>query len=379
MYYASNLKDVLLDQYKKYLGVSVIPTYRCNFHCKTCCETLTNDPSRVDQVLKLSDLKDFIEFLKKVNTTLSNDEAKFNWILLTGGEVTTLPFDYIKQTCDLVHNCGFRVSMATNGSKREKLLELDGFLDRIVMSHHSKKPVMPDWVNSFKTTNILVSKLIDKKSFPTRESFEKFVNEIIKKMCNVAHDYGFKTSMFTNGSAGKKLLELDGCLNQMVISHHSKQPVMPKWASSFKKTEIVINKLVDKESFPIFLEFDNFVEEIIKANVNYRQKFSTYGYNTPEFKEHYPDWVDTAFKKVKTFTNYSKRVIYKGMEFKFSEFSCMISRTFIQHPNGNVNTTWENDFYELNYRNLSECYSVRKKLEKLNENFKKIALLNIPK
>ena len=154
---------------------------------------------------------------------------------------------------------------------------------------------------------------------------------------------------------------------------------MPKWASSFKKTEIVINKLVDKESFPTFLEFDNFVEEIIKANVNYRQKFSTYGYNTPEFKEHYPDWVDTAFKKEKTFTNYSKRVIYKGMEFKFSEFSCMISRTFIQHPNGNVNTTWENDFYELNYRNLSECYSVREKLEKLNENFKKIASLNIPK
>ena len=163
------------------------------------------------------------------------------------------------------------------------------------------------------------------------------------------------------------------------MSHHSKTPVMPDWASSFKKTEIVINKLVDKESFPTFLEFDNFVEEIIKANVNYRQKFSTYGYNTPEFKEHYPDWVDTAFKKEKTFTNYSKRVIYKGMEFKFSEFSCMISRTFIQHPNGNVNTTWENDFYELNYRNLSECYSVREKLEKLNENFKKIASLNIPK
>lgn len=180
MYDAGNLKEVLMDQYKRFLGVSVIPTYRCNFHCKTCCETLTNDPDRVDQVLKLDDLEAFIEFLKKVNATLSDDEAKFDWILLTGGEVTTLPFEYIKEACDLIHKCGFRASMATNGSKREKLLELDGFLDRIVMSHHSPNPVMPDWVSSFKTTKILVSKLIDKKSFPTRESFEKFVDEIIR-------------------------------------------------------------------------------------------------------------------------------------------------------------------------------------------------------
>jgi len=179
MYNAGNLKEALMDQYKQYLGVSVIPTYRCNFHCKTCCETLTNDPDRVNQVLKLDDLEAFIEFLKKVNETLSDDEAKFDWILLTGGEVTTLPFEYIKDACNLIHKCGFRASMATNGSKREKLLELDGFLDRMVMSHHSPKPVMPDWVSSFKTTKIIVSKLMDKKSFPTRESFEKFVDEIL--------------------------------------------------------------------------------------------------------------------------------------------------------------------------------------------------------
>lgn len=50
MYNAGNLKDALMDQYKRYLGVSVIPTYRCDFHCKTCCENLTNNPDRVDQV-----------------------------------------------------------------------------------------------------------------------------------------------------------------------------------------------------------------------------------------------------------------------------------------------------------------------------------------
>lgn len=197
-------------------------------------------------------------------------------------------------------------------------------------------------------------------------------------MCEIAHSYGFKTSMFTNGSAKEKLLGLDGYLNQMVISHHSTQAVMPNWTSSFKNTDIVVNKLVDKESFPTFATFDRFVEEIIRGNVNYRQRFSTYGYYTPEFKEHYPDWVDSAFANEQTFRNYSKRVIYKGMEFKFSEFSCMISRTFIQHPNGSVNTTWENDFNDLNYRDLDECYLVREKLERLNEEFRKIASQYIP-
>lgn len=284
-----------IRQHEKCLGVLVILTYKCNFHCKTCADPLTNKHDKIDQVLKVTDFDDFMMFLSRVNDEFCEDEPRFEWISFTGGEVTTLPFEYIKQ------------------------------------------------------------------------------------MCNIAHSYGFKTSMFTNGSAEDKLLELDGYLNQMVISHHSTQAVMPKWTSSFKNTSIVINKLVDKESFPTFEAFDSFVEKIIKANVNYRQRFSTYGYNTPEFKEHYPEWVDIAFKNEQTYKSYSKRVIYKGMEFKFSEFSCMISRTFIQHPNGNVNTTWENDFHDLNYRDLSECHLIREKLERLNENFKQIASNHILK
>ncbi len=277
-----------IKQHDKSLGVLVILTYKCNFRCKTCADPLTNKPDKINEVLKVKDFNDFMIFLSRANQEFGNGEPRFKWVTFTGGEVTTLPFEYIKQ------------------------------------------------------------------------------------MCDIAHGYGFKTSVFTNGSAKEKLLELDGYLDQMVISHHSPNPVMPNWVSSFKNTYIVVNKLVDKESFPTFEAFDSFVEKIIKANVNYRQKFSTYGYNTPEFKEHYPVWADTAFSNEQTFKNYSKRVIYKGMEFKFSEFSCMISRTFIQHPNGNVNTTWENDFEDLNYRDLSECYLIKEKLERLNENFKQI-------
>lgn len=284
-----------IGQHDKSLGVLVILTYKCNFRCKTCADPLTNKPNKINQVLKVTDFNDFMGFLSRANDEFDDNEPRFEWISFTGGEVTTLPFEYIKQ------------------------------------------------------------------------------------MCDIAHSYGFKTSMFTNGSAKEKLLELDGYLNQMVISHHSVEAVMPNWASSFKNTSIVINKLVDKESFPTFAAFDSFVDEIIRANVNYRQRFSTYGYNTPEFKEHYPDWVNVAFENEQTFKSYSKRIIYKGMEFKFSEFSCMISRTFIQHPNGNVNTTWENDFESLNYRNLSECHLVKEKLEKLNENFKQIVSHYIPK
>ena len=277
-----------IKQHDKSLGALVILTYKCNFHCKTCADPLTNKPNHILQILKATDFNDFMVFLSKANEEFGIDEPRFEWISFTGGEVTTLPFEYIKQ------------------------------------------------------------------------------------MCDIAHSYGFKTSTFTNGSAKEKLLELDGYLDQMVISHHSSDAVMPKWASSFNTTSIVVNKLVDKESFPTFATFDSFVEEIIKANVNYRQRFSTYGYNTPEFKEHYPDWVDIAFANDQSFSKYSKRVIYKGMEFKFSEFSCMISRTFIQHPNGNVNTTWENDLADLNYRDLSQCHVIKEKLEKLNNNFKQI-------
>lgn len=285
--------EEVIRQRDKCLGVLVILTYKCNFCCKTCADPLTNKPNKINQVLKVTDFVDFMSFLSRANDEFADDEPHFEWVSFTGGEVTTLPFEYIKQLCD------------------------------------------------------------------------------------IAHSYGFNTSMFTNGSAEERLLELDGYLNQMVISHHGAQAVMPKWASSFKNSAIVINKLMDKESFPTFEAFDNFVEEIIKANVNYRQRFSTYGYHTPEFKKHYPEWVNTAFANEQTFTKYSKRIIYKGMEVKFSEFSCMISRTFIQHPNGNINTTWENDLEDLNYRDLSECYLIRGKLEELNENFKEIVLNSI--
>lgn len=297
MYNAGNLKDVLMDQYNRYLGVSVIPTYRCNFHCKTCCETLTNDPTRIDQVLKLDDLEAFIKFLQKVNMTLSEDEAKFNWILLTGGEVTTLPFEYIKDACNLIHRCGFRASMATNGSKREALLELDGFLDRIVMSHHSRTAIMPDWVSSFKTTKILVSKLIDKNSFPTRESFERFVEEII--------------------SCPKPL--------------------------------------------------------------NYRQKFITYGRYTAGFEDVHPSWVDTDFPETaEFFTTPARKANYRGFEVRFTHFNPIedsgaeLPHTWIMHPNGNVNTTWDNDDKELNYRDISECSHISERLQQLSESFKQI-------
>lgn len=283
-----------INHHNTSLGVLVILTYKCNFHCKTCADPLTNKPGKIHHVLKVEDFMDFMGFISASNNEFDVNEPRFEWISFTGGEVTTLPFEYIKQ------------------------------------------------------------------------------------MCDIAHSYGFKTSMFTNGSAKEKLLELDGYLDQMVISHHSAHAVMPNWASNFKITSIVINKLVDKESFPTFEAFDSFVEEIIAANVNYRQRFSTYGYNTPEFKEHYPNWVDSAFKNEPSITRYSRRVIYKGMEFKFSEFSCMISRTFIQHPNGNVNTTWENDLGSLNYRDLNECCRIKSTLGKLNEDFTRISSHYIP-
>jgi organic radical activating enzyme len=282
-----------IEQHNECLGVLVILTYNCNFKCKTCADPLTNKADKINRRLDEKDFEEFIRFLSKANEHFCSNEPRFEWISFTGGEVTTLPFEYIKN------------------------------------------------------------------------------------MCNIAHRYGFNTSMFTNGSAEDKLLELDGFLNQMVISHHyPNRAVMPNWANKFKETSIVINKLVDKNSFPTWESFDKFVDKIVKANVRYRQRFSTYGYNTPEYKENHPNWVDTAFADEKTYKGYSKRVIYKGMEFKFTEFACMISRTFIQHPNGNVNTTWYDDLSEIDYRDLNQVRLVSSKLNALNAKFKQIVANN---
>ncbi len=300
MYNNVNLKDALMDQYSQFIGVSVIPTYRCNFNCKTCCETLTNDPERVNQVLKLEDLDAFIKFLIEVNKTLPKDEAKFNWILLTGGEVTTLPFEYIKEICNLVHSYGFRASMATNGSKGEKLLELDGFLDRIVMSHHWKTAVAPDWVSNFKTTSILVSKLMDKKSFPTRESFEQFVEEVIN---------------------------------------------CPK-------------------------------------ELKYRLKFITYGRYTVGFDKVHPSWIDTDFPKTaEIFTTPARKANYKNFEVRFTHFNPTESdinektaekpHTWIMHPNGNVNTHWGSDEFQLDYRKCKDYKIIKEEMRKMSSNFAK--------
>lgn len=274
-----------IEEHNRSLGVICILTYRCNFNCKTCADPLTNKKGYIDKTLKKTDFEDFMHFLSKANSEFENNEPKFEWISFTGGEITTLPFETIKQ------------------------------------------------------------------------------------MSEISHNYGFKTSMFTNGSKEEELLDFDGDLDQIVISHHSSKSPVINWACKFKKTAIVVNKLVNVESFSTFESFNNFVEEIIKADVNYRQRFSTHGYNTPEFKEQHPDWVDSVFATERSLTKYSKRIVYKGFEFKFSEYSCMNSRTFIQHPNGCVNTTWENDLSELNYRDLNQCHLIKNKLNMLNQQF----------
>lgn len=52
-------------------------------------------------------------FLSKANEEFCIDEPRFEWISFTGGEVTTLPFEYIKQMCDIAHSYGFKTSNFT--------------------------------------------------------------------------------------------------------------------------------------------------------------------------------------------------------------------------------------------------------------------------
>lgn len=246
---SGELKEALFDQYKKYLGVTVIPTYKCNFHCTTCCETLTNDPSRIHQILNLDDLEAFIQFLIKVNDSRKEKEQKFKWILLSGGECTTLDVEYLKKIANLVHQYDFLISMATNGSNKEKLLELDEHFDRFVISHHGKSALMPEWIDRFKHASILVSKLIDVNSFPNRESFERFVEEIIQDPREVTYRQKFITyGRYTPGF----------------------EKVHPKWVDSDFPTENVVwfttpARKADYRGFEVRMTHFNPTEKDIKG------------------------------------------------------------------------------------------------------------------
>lgn len=150
----------------------LVVTHKCGCKCNFCIDRFVDSS---DALTNLSDIEDYLRFLaeneKKVHPEMSS-------VLILGGEPTKVPFDYLKKVADLIHYYGFNVAMTTNGQSEEKLLELDGYIDFINVSHYGSKAIIDkDYLYKFKKTEITLSKLITKEAFPTFESFKDFIKE----------------------------------------------------------------------------------------------------------------------------------------------------------------------------------------------------------
>ena len=162
----------------------LIITHSCGVGCKFCIDNFVDTSSNVTS---LSDIEDYLRFLAEVEKKNHPDMSS---VLILGGEPTKVSFDYLKKVSELIHYYGFNVTMTTNGQSKDKLLELDGYIDFINISHYGKNPIIKDnYLYHFNKTEITISKLITIEDFPTFESFKEFIIEA--KKCSL--NYRFST------------------------------------------------------------------------------------------------------------------------------------------------------------------------------------------
>ena len=162
----------------------LLVTHACGVGCKFCIDSFVDTS---DNVTSLSDIEAYLKFLAEKE---KKEHPDMSSVLILGGEPTKAPVDYLKKVGELIHYYGFNSAMTTNGQSGERLLELDGYIDFINVSHYGKKAIIDkEYLYKFKKTEITLSKLITKDNFPTFESFKKFIADA--KTCPL--NYRFST------------------------------------------------------------------------------------------------------------------------------------------------------------------------------------------
>ncbi len=162
----------------------IIVTYDCNMNCSFCINYSLGQKKK--GFIKVSDVVYFLNYLKHVEKL---DDAI---IVFLGGEPTLIQNQVLKEICSLCHKMGYKTEIYTNGTLKEKLLDLDGYVDYITISNYSNN-LLPfenmSYLYDFEFSEITISKLILKHSFPTFEDFDKFVDEANE----LAFNYDFST------------------------------------------------------------------------------------------------------------------------------------------------------------------------------------------
>lgn len=150
----------------------LLVTHKCGVGCKFCIDGFVDTSTNVTSLL---DVEEYLRYLAEVER---KSHPNMTSVLILGGEPTKAPFDYLKKVGELIHHYGFNSAMTTNGQAGAKLLELDGYIDFINVSHYGKKAILDkEYLYKFKKTEITLSKLITKDFFPTFASFKEFIAE----------------------------------------------------------------------------------------------------------------------------------------------------------------------------------------------------------
>ena len=255
----------------------IIVTYDCNMNCSFCINY--NLGKKKKEYIKISDIVYFLQYLKYVEKI---DDVI---IVFLGGEPTLFPIDSLKEISDLVHSMGYKTEFYTNGTLKEKLLELDGYIDFITLSNY-----------------------------------------------------------------GKGLLPFDNM----------------NYLYKFEKSVITISKLIIKQYFSSFKDFDRFVDKTNKLPFNY--DFSTIQEFTPNFDYYHPDWFEKELLPLCDYQDVNGNIgaaLYKGRLIKLPYVHAKKKETICTlklYPNGNLNTTWSNDNSEINYKEM-----VNNTLKKINK------------
>ena len=183
--------------------------------------------------------------------------------------------------------------------------------------------------------------------------------ESLKEISNLAHNFGYKTEFYTNGTLKEKILELDGYIDFITFSNYGKG-VLPfdnmDYLYDFKKSTITISKLITKQYFNSFEDFDKFVDEANKLPFNY--DFSTIQETTPDFDKYQPEWVEKQL--IPLCENQDVRgnvgaALYKGRLIKLPHVHLQRKEdicTLKLYPNGNLNTSWKSDNMEIDYKKI---------------------------
>lgn len=245
----------------------IVVTYECNMNCSFCINYKLGKKRK--GFIKISDVVYFLQYLKYVEKL---EEAI---IVFLGGEPTLLPIESLKEISNLAHNFGYKTEFYTNGTLKEKILELDGYIDFITFSNY-----------------------------------------------------------------GKGILPFDNM----------------DYLYDFKKSTITISKLIIKQYFKTFEDFDKFVDEANKLPFNY--DFSTIQETTPEFDKYQPEWVEKQL--IPLCENQDVRgnigaALYKGRLIKLPHVNLQRKEdiyTLKLYPNGNLNTSWKNDNMEIDYKKI---------------------------